>query len=167
MIHITGLYEEILENLINAVIDYYRVRRDGEPVTFRRFMQAVAGQGRIRPLPDSVIDERITKLDDVQSYLNDAIDAIDDLKVQADENRSIQKQLIAEVDALRESQRRAECEAREIEEATQININGFRKLAGIPTEDEVWRGKIFGFVSGILASLVAALIWWGATKMFS
>jgi hypothetical protein len=123
------------------------------------------GKGRIRPLPEVEIDKRLTKLDDVQNYLNDAIDAIEDLKVTADENRATQRRLLAEVSLLRENQRQAECEAKAISDATKTDIDAFRKLAGVPTKDEIWRGKVFGFVSGVLASVVAAGIVWGITEL--
>jgi len=154
-----------MENIINAVIDLSRAQRDGQKVSTERFLKAVIGQGRIRPLPEAEIDERLTKLDDVQSYLTDAIDAIEDLKVTADESKATQRRLLTELSLLRENQQQAECEAKAISEATKTDIEAFQKLAGVPTKDEIWRGKVFGFVSGVLASVVAAGIVWGITEL--
>ena len=153
------------EQIANTVIDVRRARENGETVSALRINKAFLGGERICPKPSLEIDERISKLNDVQTYLSDAIDAVEDLKTQANRNKEINQRLLSDLSILRENQQRAKADAKAITDATQADIDAFRKLAGVPSKEEIRRGQVISFWSGVVASLFAAGIWWCGAKM--
>ena len=112
------------------------------------------------PSSRTTIDERLSKFDDIKTYLLEAAAAVEDLKTQAEENKAAKERLLADLSILQENQRQVQEETRAISEATKADVEAFRKLAGIPSENEIKKNRIWGFIGGVVASLVAAVIWW-------
>lgn len=111
------------------------------------------------------IDERLNKFDDIKTYLMEAAAAVEDLKTQAEENKAAKERLLADLSVLQENQRQVQEETRAISEATKADVEAFRKLAGIPSENEIKKNRIWGFIGGVVASLVAAVIWWAGEAL--
>lgn len=50
----------------------------------------------------------------------------------------------------------------------EVDVEAFRKVAGVPTQlqmaKERFRERAYGFLLGVLASVVASAIWWLLAK---
>jgi chromosome segregation ATPase len=101
------------------------------------------------------IDERIEKLDVAREHLADALLAIDDLKNTAKDSKIELAELQNRFTVLEEQKASAESKLEEIQIVTRSDIEAFRTLAGIPN---VRRERFIGFVSGLVASLIATAI---------
>lgn len=106
--------------------------------------------------PAGTIDERIAKIDIARENLAESLRAIDELKVAAEDNKKELQEALAKFQLLEKQKANAEIELQEIKRIAQADVETFRKLAGVPTEPEVRKERIIGFVSGVLASLFAA-----------
>jgi hypothetical protein len=49
----------------------------------------------------------------------------------------------------------------------QSDVQAFRQLAGIPSKDDIWRERLWGFIFGIISSLVASGIFLWLTGIIS
>ena len=58
-----------------------------------------------------------------------------------------------------------ETELNNIRLVISSDVSAFKKLAGVPTLKEKRRERIIGFISGIIASVVAAGIIWGIAEI--
>jgi DNA repair exonuclease SbcCD ATPase subunit len=113
------------------------------------------------------IDERIAKIDSARENLNDAIAAIDELRREADGNKAELEKALAQIATLEETRKRTEADIAVLDHVAKTDTEAFRRLVGVPTKTEVNRDRIFGFVSGVVASVVATILVLAATWIFS
>lgn len=109
---------------------------------------------------ESSIDEGLEKIDSAKKSLSDALEAIEDIKETAENNKRDAEAALERLKTLEESKASAEAELSEIRKLASSDINAFRKLGGIPGPDDIRRERYIGFVSGIVASIVASIIIW-------
>lgn len=114
------------------------------------------------------IEARIGKIDAAQRSLAEAVEAMAEIHAMAEQNRA---ELAEALQSLAEAQKErvsAERELRAIKELAQADIAVFRKLAGVPSEIELAKQRFteraIGFGLGVLASVIASLLWWAITK---
>ncbi|MDF1740472.1 MAG: hypothetical protein P1U86_15030 [Verrucomicrobiales bacterium] len=102
------------------------------------------------------IDKRIEKLDDAREALSQGLDAIDELRTDASRHKNEVKKALEELSDL--SSETAELEAKKdsIAKVLDSEVSAFRDVAGIPSEVQRRRDKVLGFVSGVIASMVAS-----------
>jgi hypothetical protein len=110
------------------------------------------------------IDERIQRIDAARQNLAEALDAMDELKIAAEQNKAELATAIERLDAARQERASAEKELQGVREIAQSDIEVFKKLAGVPSKLEIAKERLLGFLFGVLASVVASMIWWGLTK---
>lgn len=105
------------------------------------------------------VDERILKIDAARKNLHDAIDAIDELKVAAEQNKA---ELASAIERLNDAKLQQDAAQRELEavrDIAQSDIEVFKKLAGVPSQRQIAKERFIGFLIGIAASIAAAGLW--------
>ena len=115
------------------------------------------------------LDERIKKIEDARSNLLEGLKAIDDLKLEADKNKKEAESALQELEKLKKSKALLEEEVETTKKIIETDIDKFKEIAGFPSQSEIKRERIYGFISGIVASIVASGIIWGislAIKIF-
>lgn len=112
------------------------------------------------------LDERIAKLDAAQKNLADGIEAIEQLKHDAERTKRDVTFAAEQLQRLSEDKEEAAKQLESIRRAANSDIDAFRQLAGVPTEASIRRERVVGFVGGVIASLVASAIIWGAGKAY-
>ena len=106
------------------------------------------------------IDERIGKIDEARSSLVEALDAIDELHSEAERNKVELKNALQNLAETERNKGKLENELENIRQVMQTDIATFRNIAGIPSQVQIKKERYIGFVTGVIASIVAsALIW--------
>ena len=110
------------------------------------------------------IDERISKIDDARTYLTEVLSAIDELHNDAERNKKELKEALGNLSEVEKNKDELERELTSIREVIKSDVGTFRKLAGIPSKEDIKKERAIGFFTGVLASIVASgLIWIGVT----
>ena len=112
------------------------------------------------------LDERIKKIDAARENLKDAIAAIDSLRVQADANK---RDLADALNRIAEAEQQKEKLSGELEvlrQVAEVDTALFRKVVGLPSKGDIWRERLFGFGLGILASIIASVIFILLQKLY-
>lgn len=104
-------------------------------------------------------DERIERLEDARKALSEGLQAVEDLKQEAEKNKQDSVQALATLAKLREHNASLSQQIEASKTIIESDIDAFRKIAGIPSEREQRRDKLLGFWTGVLASIVAAVLW--------
>jgi hypothetical protein len=118
----------------------------------------------IEPATKSV-DERVARLDEARNALMEGLQAIDELRDEADRNKQDLATALAELSTVQVSKATAERELYAVKEAVNVDIEVFRSLARIPNEAQIKRERLMGFITGVLASIIASAIWWAGSKL--
>jgi hypothetical protein len=114
--------------------------------------------------PHETIDARLAKIEVARRNLAEALEAIDELKLAAEEN---QVELAIALERLRDTQNQrvsAEREMQTVKSIAQADVEVFRKLAGVPSRMEIAKERLIGFILGVLASVIASALWWALAK---
>ncbi len=104
----------------------------------------------------SSLDERLKKLDVAKESLEESLSAIEDLKLEANKNKQELEEALERLSFLEQEKATAEEELKEIRKIAESDSQVFRKLAGVPGQNEIFRERIIGLVTGVFASIVAA-----------
>jgi hypothetical protein len=108
----------------------------------------------------SSIDERIKKIDAAKQNLQEGLLAIKELEEEAEKNKQEAKIALDRINQLNSDKNLLLEEVTLIKRVINVDVGAFQKVAGVPTERQIKRERIIGFISGIVASIVAtALIW--------
>ncbi len=110
------------------------------------------------------IDERIEQIDAARRSLATALEAVDELKVEANKNRADLADALEQLRTADELRATAEQEAATARLAADTDVGSFRKIMGIPSRRQIALERAIGFVLGVLASLLASLVWWLITR---
>lgn len=109
------------------------------------------------------IDERIEKLDDAKEALTQGLAAIDELHGDAKRHKKEVQKALLDLNALNSETEELEAKKESIAKILESEVSAFQDVAGIPSASQQSRDKILGFISGVIASLVASgLIYFGA-----
>ena len=112
------------------------------------------------------IDERILKLDAARQNLVDGIEALDQLKSEADRNKKELRSAIEQVSLIQQDKEVLSKELEDVQAIMQNDVKAFQNLAGIPSSDEIFKERIIGFISGVIASMIASAIWFFAGEIY-
>lgn len=108
------------------------------------------------------IDERIEKLDDAKEALSQGLEAIDELRSDASRHKSEVQNALEELSNLNAETEELGAKREAISKVLESEVSAFRDVVGIPSPKQRQRDKVLGFVSGVIASMVAsALIYCG------
>lgn len=96
-----------------------------------------------------------------------SLQAIDELRHEADCNKEDLTRVVAELSAVRVDKAAVERELFAVKKAVDVDVEVFRSIARIPDEAQVRRERLIGFTTGVLASVIASTIWWAGAKFIS
>jgi hypothetical protein len=134
------VYFELIEQLIQIAYPRFRIKK------------IVFGE--------EGVDERIKRIDDAKSNLVEAIEAVDELKREAELNKSDLAEALKTLSELDEKKSALSSELQTLKQIAQSDTDAFRRIVGLPTKSDIWRERIIGFVSGIVASIVTSGLGW-------
>jgi hypothetical protein len=106
--------------------------------------------------PERGIDERISKIDEAKRSLVEGLRAIDQLKSEAEQNKKELSAILAQLEKVQLERVTIERELEVIRTLAKADTASVRKVMGIPTPQQIWKERIYGFVSGVFASVVAS-----------
>ncbi len=109
------------------------------------------------------LDDRLAKIEDARVNLQEALSALGELTQEAERNKIELARALSELETARNAQIVEELKLNNIKQIAQSDVTVFQKMAGINPKLE----RIVGFIGGIIASLIAALIWHFATKIMN
>lgn len=113
------------------------------------------------------IDERIKKIDAARENLQDAIYAVESLREEANSNRlDLEDALRRIADAEREKHEVGK-QLEALKQVAEADTAAFRRVVGLPTKADVWRERLLGFASGIVASIIASVIFVALQSLFA
>lgn len=118
----------------------------------------------IEPATRSV-DKRVARLEDARHALMEGLQAIDELRSEADRNKKDLATALADLNAVKTDKATAERELSAVKEAVSVDVEVFRAIARIPNEAQIKRERLIGFTTGVLASIIASGIWWAGAKL--
>lgn len=102
------------------------------------------------------IDERIAKIDLAKANLLEGLQAIDELKAEAERNKKEVEIAVEQVNRLERNKIDLQSELAAIKTVVQTDVSAFRRVAGVLGPAEIRRERLLGFFSGVVASLVAS-----------
>jgi hypothetical protein len=112
-------------------------------------------------------DDAIASLAQSEISLRNALKAIETMRSKSEEEKIRLEKLAAEADSTRQNLETIRRDHQMAKELKDIDKNILRRSLGIDDIERALRtGKISGFITGILASLVAALIFLGGTILY-
>lgn len=115
------------------------------------------------------VDARIQQIERAHKSLVDATSAVLELQEIAKANKEEVSRVVANLDAVRSEKHAAEQELAALKKLAEVDVETFRKVAGVPTEIQIakerFKERALGFIFGVMASVVASGLWWGLTKV--
>ena len=120
-----------------------------------KLIDIVEGKKRTEKVLITPLGETLTKVQTAQEHLTDAIEAIDIIRKQVILERTQLDTLLLEVENKKAQYNEASKDLKDAKQLLNQDQEKLRKVLGINSKRE----KIIGFISGIIASLIAALIW--------
>jgi chromosome segregation ATPase len=113
------------------------------------------------------LDERIAKLDAAKKNLADGISAIEQLKLEAERSKTEVAAAALQVERLTQDKASLSSKLEAMQTVLSADVDAFRQVAGVPNAASIRRERIIGFISGVAASLVAAAVVWGGSKLLA
>lgn len=105
------------------------------------------------------VDERLKKIDAARQNMREALEAIDELGIQADRNKAELSTLAAAIAAAKDQKSTLVTEAQALEALKAIETEAVRKALGVPTKAQRWAERGIAFLLGVLGSYVASVLW--------
>ena len=143
-----------LDKTFRALLDVLVQFERGVSTTVYGVTISVAG-----PLSRRHIDERLAKIEDARHNMAEAIQALDELQRVAEENKRDLDAINSAISAAEADKVSAEGKVKAAKQLAEIDAQAARSVLELPTAREKWKERVYGFVSGVGASLLAAIIW--------
>jgi ABC-type transporter Mla subunit MlaD len=116
----------------------------------------------------STLDKRIQQIERASSSLQDATEAVRELQEIAKSNKAEVEAVLATLAQVKTEKQTAEQELAALRALAEVDVEAFRRVAGVPTQLQIakerFRERAYGFLLGVLASVVASALWWLLTK---
>lgn len=105
------------------------------------------------------LDQRIARLDDAKAALTESLEAIDELRADAEVARTEHAAVVQALDTALSNKDDAEQKLESIRRIIEQDVSAFQEVAGVAN---IRKERLIGFLSGICASILATGIWtWG------
>lgn len=114
---------------------------------------------------ERTLDERIARIDAARQNLVEGINAIDELKREAEKNKKDVTQALKQVAVLERDKASLNQEIQTMRAVLDSDVEAFRKVAGVPSETEIRKERYIGFISGVIASVIASGIVYGIIEL--
>jgi hypothetical protein len=139
------VFAPVLEKVAKAYFNLFeKILRDLTGISLR---------GAIEFDDKKPLDERIAKIDEARTNLQEALAALQELADEAQRNKGELAEAIGKLQDAKEAHASEKMQLEQIKVIAQSDIDAFRRMAGI---NSPFKERIFGFFAGIVASLVAA-----------
>lgn len=120
-----------------------------------KIIEIIEGKKRKKKALNTPLGETLKKVETAQEHLTDAIEAIDVIREQVVTERSQLDTLLSEVEQKKIQYKEATSDLKHTQQLLNQDQEKLRNALGINSSRE----KIIGFISGVIASLIAAIIW--------
>jgi anti-sigma factor RsiW len=87
--------------------------------------------------------------------------AVNELKSTAEENKKDVAEALQTLSSIEEDKTNLESKVEAIRQIAQADVTTFRMLARVPSDKDILRERIIGFIMGVIASITAAFLIWG------
>jgi len=146
-------------NGVEAVVDLLN------KILARHFKSIKIGSIEIQLRGDAAAAYEATfaKIEKAQANLAEAVDTLDVLKMEYTQESSRLAKLLEEVQRKRTEYRDATKELTFLQNLTEKERNQLKRSLGVDDR----KSKVIGFVSGVLASVIATALWVGVPKMWN
>lgn len=111
------------------------------------------------------IDDRIARIDLAKANLIESLKAIEELKEFAEQNKKEVETAVRQLTQLEQDKILLQRELDSIKAIAQTDIETFRKVAGVLAPSQIRRERVLGFISGIVASVIASGVVWVIIKL--
>lgn len=110
-------------------------------------------------------DERIVLLDAARANLAQGIEAINELRIEAERNKKEIEVAALRLAQIEQDKQSLEHQRDEVKRLVTADITTFQQLAGVPSPTAIRRERLIGFASGVIASILASGIVWLIAKL--
>jgi chromosome segregation ATPase len=117
----------------------------------------------LRRKAETEFDATFQKIEKARENLTEAVTALDDLRDRYADEQERLTNLLNDVKQKRAEYAKATGDLTKTRELLRADQETLRRVLGINDR----RSKIIGFVSGVLASLIATLLWFGGSKIWN
>lgn len=107
----------------------------------------------------SSLDERLRKIEVAKTNLEDALEAIDELKNEAKRNQDALTQLTKKLDEREREKGALDAKLVELRTLSDVSASTMQQVFRIPTRASVWAERAIGFGIGVGASIAASMIY--------
>lgn len=114
---------------------------------------------RVPPRPRAPIDQRLETIETARTSLVSALEAMDELKAEAEQNAAQVELLQFELEKVEKQHASAHGELQNIRELTKLDTATVKRVMGVPTPAVVWTERVVSFFIGVGASVAASWIW--------
>ncbi len=121
---------------------------------------------RLKEEAEKSADERLALIDAARTNLAQGIQAIDELRKEAADNKKKIEDAAAQLARLQSDKESLEHQRDEVKKLVATDITTFQQLAGVPSPAAIRRERFIGFASGIIASVVASGVVWGLKQLY-
>jgi len=111
------------------------------------------------------IDERIRKIAIARANLVDGLAAIDELRMSAEENKKEVQTALEQLAVMERDKADLQEKLQSVRQVISSDVQAFREVAGIPSKLDIRKERVVGFVSGVIASIVASAVVLGVAKI--
>ena len=106
------------------------------------------------------VDERLKKIEIAKQNLLEGLTAIDELKKEAENNKKEVEAALTKLAELQANKSNLQEEVENLQTVISSDVTAFQKLAKVPSDKQIRNERIIGFISGVLASVLASGIVW-------
>ena len=89
------------------------------------------------------------------------------MKKEAEKNKREVESALSKLTELNANKNNLQEELQELKHVIASDVSAFQKLARVPSETQINKERIIGFVSGVIASIVASGIIWIIIQLFN
>lgn len=112
------------------------------------------------------IDDQLLRIDQAKKTLLESLKTIEDLKIATEESKKEANKALLQLANLEDKKGNLQNEVAGLKKLINSDVDAFRQLAGIPTQKDIRRERLWGFAYGIGASLIASMIFLIVSKIF-
>ena len=124
------------------------------------FYLDIVPKGKVEP------DEGVRRIEQAKASLEEALSAVDEVRIAAERHQREAEAALARLAKLEESKGELEKEVELVREIARKDVGAFRRVAGIPSASDMKRERLVGFVTGVLASVLAAALCAGVVALY-
>lgn len=116
------------------------------------------------PFTERSIDERLEKIETARQNLAEALTAMDEMRDVAESNKRDLERLTNSISKAESDKADLNAQLDALKQIAAIDSDAVREALRLPTEVDKWKERIWGFIFGLIAGLIATVVWEMAIK---